>query len=322
LQTRSHAIHDGRAHGSRQVRHRSLIRCDDLLPSVALAVVLAPGLHGSAQAMADSQLPDTPQPVSHSRPSTIPQLPCQISYAGLAVGRAFALSAAGAAGYSLSEVERNTRRLRLQECPSPPMNWYVRFTNGPQVKPLTPGEKAWLALRNVVDPFNAMTILGQSGISIGSDSHSPFGPGMPGFARNVGVSFSQDVTGEFFNTFVVPSIFHQDPHYHRMPHASIPRRTGHAILQVLWTQGDNGKPMLNYANLIGSAIDDEIGNLYIPGRQTNLPASAERYGIGLASAPIDNFVSEFLPDVASHIHVQVVVVQRIINQVAKTGPSD
>jgi hypothetical protein len=90
----------------------------------------------------------------------------------------------------------------------------------------------------------------------------------------------------------------------------------------VWTQGDNGKGMLNYANLVGFAIDDEISNLYVPGRQTNLPASAERYATGLASAPIDNVVSEFLPDVASHIHVQVVVIQRIIDQVAKTGPGD
>jgi hypothetical protein len=78
--------------------------------------------------------------------------------------------------------------------------------------------------------------------------------------------------------------------------------------------------MVNYANLVGYAIDDEISDLYVPGRQTNLPASAERYGTELASAPIDNFVSEFLPDLASHIHVQIVVIQRIINQVAnKSG---
>jgi hypothetical protein len=44
----------------------------------------------------------------------------------------------------------------------------------------------------------------------------------------------------------------------------------------------------------------------VPGRETNLPASAARYSTGLATAPIDNFVSEFLPDLARHIHVQVV----------------
>jgi hypothetical protein len=84
----------------------------------------------------------------------------------------------------------------------------------------------------------------------------------------------------------------------------------------LWTEGDNGKGMLNYANLVGFGIDDEIANLYVPGRETNASATGERYGIALATAPIGNFITEFLPDVAKRIHVQVVIVQRIINQVA------
>ncbi len=201
-------------------------------------------------------------------------------------------------------------------CSSGRVNWYMRFANGPQVKPLTPGEKGWLALRNVLDPFNAVTILGNAAISVGANAHGPDGPGMAGFGRNVGISYTEDITGEFFNTFLICSIAHQDPHYHRMPKASYKRRIFHAISQVVWTQGDNERGMLNYANLVGFAIDDEIANLYVPGRQTNASASAQRYAIGLATAPIDNFVTEFLPDVAKRIHVQVVIVQRIINQVA------
>lgn len=201
-------------------------------------------------------------------------------------------------------------------CVPPIINWYMRFENGPQVKPLTPTEKGWLATKNLIDPFNVITILGEAGISVAADSHSPYGPGMPGWGRNVGVSFTEDLTGEFFGTFLIPSIVHQDPHYHRMPHASYKRRIFHAIDQVIWTQGDNGRGMLNYANLVGFGIDDEIANLYVPGRETNAAASAQRYAIGLATAPIDNFITEFLPDVAKHIHVQIVIVQRIINQVA------
>jgi hypothetical protein len=196
---------------------------------------------------------------------------------------------------------------------------YERFLNGPEVKLLTPKEKAWLAARNVIDPFNALTILGSSAITVGSDAHSPYGPGMKGFGKYVGVSYSQDVTGEFFGTFLIPSIAHQDPRYHRMPNATIPRRVGHAIEQVVWTQGDNGKGMVNYADVIGFAFDDAIGNLYVPGQQTSLTASSERYVTNLASAPIDNFITEFLPDVARRIHVRVVLIQRIINQVERTG---
>jgi hypothetical protein len=96
------------------------------------------------------------------------------------------------------------------------------------------------------------------------------------------------------------------------------RRIAHALYQVLWTQGDDGQGMVNYANLVGFAIDDEIGNLYVPGQKTNMPASAERYGLGLATAPVDNFITEFVPDLARRIHIRIVLVQRIINQVATT----
>ncbi|HUN86535.1 MAG TPA: hypothetical protein VMU48_19305 [Terracidiphilus sp.] len=234
-----------------------------------------------------------------------------------------AISAAGIQAVpSAAGPAQSTSLAPLPPCPPAPIiNWFARFLNGPQVKPLTPKEKARLAVRNVLDPFNAVTILGQSAIAVGSDSHSPYGPGMFGFAKNVGVSYTQDMTGEFFGTFLIPSIVHQDPHYHREPHATIPHRIGHAILQVVWTQGDKGRGMINYANLVGFAIDDEISNLYVPGRQTDLSASATRYAAGLAIAPSDNFITEFLPDIARHIHVQIVLVQRIINQVARTEPA-
>lgn len=194
----------------------------------------------------------------------------------------------------------------------------MHFLDGPRKKSLTPKDKAWLAARDVADPFNIITILGEAAISVGADSHSAYGPGMSGYGKYVGVSFSQDMTGEFVGTFLISSIAHQDPRYHSMRHATIFRRIEHGIVQVVWTQSDDGKPMPNYANLVGYAIDDEISNLYVPGRRTDASATISRYVTGLAFSPIDNFITEFLPDVASKIHVQVVIVQRIINQVART----
>lgn len=203
----------------------------------------------------------------------------------------------------------------------PIINWYARFIDGPKVKPLTPKEKGWLAIRNVVDPFNALTILGTSAISVGADPHSEYGPGMPGFGRLVGVSYAQDMTGEFIGTFLIPSLAHQDPHYHRNPGASIPRRILHAATAVVWGQGDNGRGMLNYSNLVGFGADIAISNLYVPERETNVSASATRYATGLALAPTDNLITEFLPDLARRIHFRVVFIQRIVNQVARPdGP--
>jgi len=43
---------------------------------------------------------------------------------------------------------------------------------------------------------------------------------------------------------------------------------------------------LNYSEIVAPVIDISISNLYVPGLQTNFGADAERYGVGLATAPI------------------------------------
>jgi hypothetical protein len=298
---------------------------------LATVTLLYPALAWGGQApesnpgaRAAEPLPEAPQPqvIKHQKKE-----PCRVIPKNEISGMALA-DAGGATTLALAGVPFIPSALSGQQAaqtgvlppctPPPVIDWFDRFLNGPEVKPLTPKEKARLAVRNLLDPFNAVTILGQSAIAIGSDSHSPYGPGMAGFARNVGVSYTQEMTGEFVGTFLIPSIMREDPHYHRMPKATIKRRIVHAITQVAWTQGDNGKGMLNYSNLLGYAIEEEISNLYVPGEQTNLPSTAARYSIALATAPTDNFITEFLPDVARRIHFRVVLFQRIINQVAKT----
>lgn len=288
------------------------------LPVILLVSSPEATVQAAVPASQSTPLPEAPQAQPQRPPVPTPSLgPCELRDAGAAVASAAAIRALDAAGVA----QPAPPTIKPAACPPyiPVINWYARFLNGPQVKPLTPKEKAWLAIRNLGDPSNFVTIAGNSAIYIGSDSHTPYGPGLPGFFSNIGVSYSEDATGEFFGTFLIPSVVHQDPHYHRMPHATIPRRFLHTITQIAWTQGDNGRNMINYADLVGFAIDDEIANLYVPGEQTDLPASASRYGIGLATAPVDNLITEFLPDVASHIHVRIVLVQHIIDQVAKTG---
>ena len=74
---------------------------------------------------------------------------------------------------------------------------------------LTPGEKALLAGHNLLDPFNLLTIAGEAGISVAANPHSAYGPGIPGWGRYVGVSFTQDQASEgmHLDTVVVTLIW-------------------------------------------------------------------------------------------------------------------
>ncbi len=200
------------------------------------------------------------------------------------------------------------------------INWYARFTTGPDVKPMTVSEKARLAVVNVVDPFNFLTIFATAAISIATDSHTAYGPGMRGWAEYSGVSFTQDITGQFFGTFLIPAVTHTDPHYHRRPDMTIPHRIWHCIYQTYWQRADNRKETFNYSGLLTPAIGIALSNLYVPDLQTRFSADAERYGVDFATAPIDNLITEFVPSIAEHIHTHVVFLERVINRVAINPP--
>lgn len=185
--------------------------------------------------------------------------------------------------------------------------------------PLNPKEKLRLAANNVADPFNLITIGGTAAITIGADSHTDYGPGLKGWAKNAGTLLTEDMSGAFFVTFLVPSLTHQDPRYHRMPGASIPRRIANAIVQPVWGYSDQRNRIPNYGYLIGIPAAITLANVYVPDRQQGFAATAESSLTSIGSAPIDNFVTEFLPDVAKHVSIHIVLIQRIINRMAFGG---
>ena len=68
-------------------------------------------------------------------------------------------------------------------------------------------------------------------------------------------------------------------------------------------------------------ISAEISNLYVPGIHTNAASTVARVFTGYALDPTNNLLTEFLPDVASRIHVRIIFVQRILNNIASSNGS-
>ena len=197
---------------------------------------------------------------------------------------------------------------------APAKNPFALYLKSPLVAPMTARDKLILATRDIFDPFNLLTIAVNATYSVESDAHGVYGPGLNGIAKNSGVNFTENMAGEYFGTFMVCSLAHQDPHYHRQPYRSIPRRIVHTIVQVVWTQSDRGKPMFNYANFIGGIATAVVSNTFVPGPgQQGWGNTSRNLALAFASSPSGNMVTEFLPDLASHINLHVVIFQRILN---------
>lgn len=187
------------------------------------------------------------------------------------------------------------------------------------VKPLDAQHKGLLAIHDVIDPFNLLTIAGYSAVAVGSNAHSAFGPGLKGWGRLTGYSLVEDSQGEFFGTYLISSLAHEDPRYHRLPNAPVKRRIFHALAHTWVSRHDDGTLMPNYATLLTYPISAELSNLYVPGVQTNGVSTVKRISIGLATDPSGTIVAEFLPDFARRIHIHAIFIQEILNQVITGG---
>jgi hypothetical protein len=193
---------------------------------------------------------------------------------------------------------------------------YQKFLGTNIVIPLTWQEKGYLALNNLADPANFGTIVGISAISVAADPHSAYGPGLKGFGKSVGISYVQDISSQFFRGFTFPILFHQDPRYFRMPNAPLRKRIVYSVSRTVISRHDDGSTMPNYSVLLDYPLEAVLSNQYVPGVHTDLSSTVTRIATGYALDPVNNLLDEFLPDVASHIHVRIIFVQRILNNIA------
>lgn len=190
---------------------------------------------------------------------------------------------------------------------------------GPQQHlPLTPSGKFRLAVANVSDPFTIGTTALDAEISNAtSKSTSAFGNGAAGFGRRFGMSMADDASSEFFGTFLVSSLFHQDPHYHRDPGASTGKRIGYALARVVISRSDSGQPMFNYAEFLGTTAASIFADSYHFDRDQGPGATSQRIVVSIGSDAAWNLLTEFLPDVAKHVNPRYILLRRLAERAAE-----
>ena len=120
-------VHNRNATVARTLVRRLRTALSARLASVVLAVLLS-ALPARTQ-QPNPQQTETPQ--GHPHATATEPGPCKLRRAGAAMTSAAARQAASAAGATLGPSSESALCLPL-------MDWYARFLNGPEVKPLTP----------------------------------------------------------------------------------------------------------------------------------------------------------------------------------------
>ena len=184
--------------------------------------------------------------------------------------------------------------------------------------PLTPSDKFRLALRNFSDPINiGGTALDSEISNLTSSPTSAFGTGWSGFGKRFGMSMADDGLNEFFSTFLVSSLAHQDPHYHRDPGSSTTKRIFYALSRVVITRSDFGRPMFNYAEFVGTTSSALLETSYHFERDESPGAISSRIFVSIGSDAAWNLMNEFLPDIAKHVNPRFFFLRRLAEKAAK-----
>lgn len=168
---------------------------------------------------------------------------------------------------------------------------------------LSAGEKFRLWVDDSIDPTNFVTAGFSAGLDQAQNTDPPYGQGMAGYAKRYGAEIADHTTGGFFGIFLYPTIFHQDPRYHRVGSGSTGQRLVHALEHRFVAYNDAGKRTVNYSEWFSAVSTNLVGNLYHPGNARGFEPLATRVCISVGNDMGWDVLREFWPEVAHKFHL-------------------
>ncbi len=164
-------------------------------------------------------------------------------------------------------------------------------------KPLTPGGKWHLFVKQTFDPFQFVGVGFTSGISQAQDQFTEYGQGAAGYGKRYAAGLADNVDGAFWGNFVLPVILKEDPRYFRLGKGSTMHRIGYAMATSVVTRTDKGTRRFNFSNVLGNLIAGGIANTYYPQSERGIGLTFQRAGVVTAMGALGGIAQEFLPDI-------------------------
>jgi hypothetical protein len=125
-----------------------------------------------------------------------------------------------------------------------------------------------------------------------------YGQGMQGFGKRWGALIADQETKSFFETFLLPTLLHQDPRYFRLgagrPFA---RRLAYALSRVVVTRKDDGRNTFNSSLVLSTVLAKSLSNAYYPQQERGFSHTMNRVEGSLLGSAQGYILREFLPDI-------------------------
>lgn len=179
---------------------------------------------------------------------------------------------------------------------------FISTEDTPETRhPLTPRQKYNLAFHQMFDYSAHIGIAFGAAIDQGTEARSGFGQGWQAYGERVGAGEAGNISGSFLTTGFFPHIFKQDPRFFRRGRGGISKRAWYAFTRVIITRSDEGKPVFNTSNVLGSLVEDGVATTFHPGDSHTVGGTFSGWGLQLLQNGGYNILSEFYPDIMDPI---------------------
>ncbi len=174
-------------------------------------------------------------------------------------------------------------------------------------RPLTPQEKRGLFTHDLLHWETHVSLILDASFSLAIGDRSYLGGGGPGLGRRYGLNIADEVDFTFFNVYLFPVIFHQDPRYIPRDRGGTKARLEYALSRTIVTRDDSGRSEINKSKILGIVLATSLSSAYYAATGANVSAGGNfaSMGINLASDAAFNVLKEFWPDFARKIKMNV-----------------
>jgi hypothetical protein len=170
-------------------------------------------------------------------------------------------------------------------------------------KPLRPRQKFELFADQSIAPSRILSSLAGAGIGQAADFLPAYGQGADGYAKRFGSSMASQASTNFFGTFLLPSMLHDDPRYFVKLHADLGHRIGYALSRLVVTRKDDGAETTNWPGMIAPLLAESLANTYLPMNERTAGRTFQRYGVRMGLTAAANMAKEYWPTIFRNLRI-------------------
>jgi len=186
---------------------------------------------------------------------------------------------------------------------------------------LTPQQKFMLFVRRSYSPYTFIGAVFDTTYT--HFTHETYGSGMEGFGQRYGATLADGEARSLMQTYVLSSLFHQDPRYHRLGRGNAFYRAAYAASRVFVGRTDDGRNAFNWPEMMGSVASSGVSNLYYPDRERGWDHTFSRAIGGVVSDAGTEVIREFTPDMKKWFRRhEPKSVQKVQDKLDKPDPDD